>query len=99
MADRRFSSCIERRNPHAFPPVLLAGALSVFASFASSACASSEDEPAGSEGPQRFAVGTAAHLDAFFGAELRGGDAGWFFEPLPFDEAEVTHGGSFGGSE
>lgn len=37
----------------------------------------------------------AAYLGAFFAAELRGGDAGWFFEPPPFDEAEVTHGGSF----
>jgi hypothetical protein len=40
----------------------------------------------------------AAYLDAFFGAELRGGDAGWFFEPPPFEEADVTHGGSFGAS-
>jgi hypothetical protein len=38
----------------------------------------------------------AAYLDAFFAAELRGSDADWFFEPSPFGEAEVTHGGSFG---
>jgi hypothetical protein len=41
---------------------------------------------------------TAAYLDAFFTAKLRGADAEWFFEPSPFDEAEVTHGGSFGAS-
>jgi hypothetical protein len=41
---------------------------------------------------------SAAYLDAFFDAELRGeGDAG-FFEAGPFAEAEVTHAGSFSAS-
>jgi hypothetical protein len=36
----------------------------------------------------------AAYLDAFFGAELRARDAASFFEAAPFEEAEVTEGGS-----
>ncbi|HTV18369.1 MAG TPA: hypothetical protein VMG12_06850, partial [Polyangiaceae bacterium] len=36
-----------------------------------------------------------AYLDAFFSAELRDASDAWLFEPSPFGEVDVTHGGSF----
>jgi hypothetical protein len=39
----------------------------------------------------------AVYLAAFFAAHLRGAGDEWFFEPSPFAEVEVIHGGSAAG--
>jgi len=54
-----------------------------------------EDMLLGSLAAERTFEINAAYLDAFFSAELRAASDDWFFEPPPFEEVEVTHGGSF----